>query len=108
MSAELDPELARMPWSDVRLYGWSWSDDGKDLTLRLSFRDTLKARMLTCRGAAGLSIDLSCDDHRGGPLLSWDGALTRREDGRWLLSIDFPSAGSLSLTCASLELGPLA
>ncbi len=106
MPHEADDELRKLGWCDVQLLGWQWSADGRDLSLRLRFpADGGRARELVCRWAAGLRSDLAFDERQGGPPLSWEGTLIK-ESGRWTLQFDFASAGTLRVSCESLELGP--
>ncbi len=99
-------EIAGLGWCDAQFFGFRWH--GNDLCLYITLAST-DIDELRCHWASDLKANVewarpaaSSEENplrRGGPLLTWDGALTARDDGRWALSLDFANDGSLELEC---------
>lgn len=99
-----DAAIAAMHWCDVYLSGISWSEDGRDLVLDFLMPPARRKLRLTCRWARGLRVTLDFSPDTMGFALSWDGQITRQEDGSRGVALDFGSAGQLSLVCDEVEL----
>jgi len=99
-------EIAGLSWCDAEFFGFRWH--ANDLCLYITLAST-DIEELRCHWASDLKASLewmrpadSSEEsplRRGGPLLTWDGSLTTRDDGRWALSLDFAHDGSLELEC---------
>lgn len=101
--------LLRSSWCDVTLLGMHWAEGGRDLvlTLELSGADTERKsakRVLRCRWASNVRVNLSPRGAEGGPPMTWEGSTTRTLDRGWSVHFDFAHRGELSLACSELEL----
>lgn len=98
-------ELLGLPWGDVHLSGFQWTEGGRDLAFSLLFPSggpvPDRAMTLRCRWAGDLRVDLQGD---GFPL-SWNVTFTRIERG-WKVLFDFASTGFIAVDCSGLELTP--
>lgn len=99
----VDEEVAQLNWCDVSLCRISWVEDGRDVVLDLLMPPSDRRLQLICRWVRGLQTNLEFQEDTAGYPLSWDGNVSRRDDGAWDVKFDFASTGRLSLVCQDIE-----
>ena len=100
-------ELESISWCDASLCGLQWSEDGRDLVLRVraaaAGSSVWHLYDVTCRWSEALELSLVFAAQHGGCPLTWDGAITGRGDGTYSVELDFASKGSLRLVCNEID-----
>jgi len=92
-------------WCDVVLQSIEWAEAGRDLVVEVlvpAGRVTNR-RVLVCRWAEAVLVQLAFRPGHLGPALSWDATFERLPDGKCSILFDFASDGEIRLVCASLE-----
>lgn len=104
MTSTIDERVARLNLCDLSLRDISWIEDGRDVVLTFLAPPNDAELRFVCRWARGFRATIELDPDSGGFALSWDGELSRAEDGSWNVAFDFAGAGRLSLGCQELEI----
>ena len=89
--------LTKIGFSDMRLWGLRWEADGRDLVLAVELGDGTQAEVC-CAWATNLRINITKGE-RGGPPMTWEGAIKSSSDGRHHVTFDFAGEGEVSLEC---------
>jgi len=103
-------DATSIAWSDVELRGVAWVEEGRDVVFRVRLPGTGPApereRIVICRWAEGLVLNVTIPSGVGGPPLTWNATFARRDDDRWSVNFDFAHAGEIRLTCAEVDVQP--
>ena len=103
-------EIAKLSLCDAEFRGFRWQGNDLDIYLNIGSTDITEIR---CHWASNLTTNLTWafngdsvgknPPHRGGPLLTFDGSLTRKDTDRWVLLLDFARDGTLALECEKVS-----
>ena len=98
-------------FNDATFSGLSWVGNSLHLFLELGAGDGDVGELI-CPWTSGLQLDLHWGEsersNASGTLLSVEGTARREDDGRWCIQIDFGSSGTLSFSCESVFVKPVA
>lgn len=101
-------EISDISWCDIDLIGFQWANGGRDLVLSLlpasPDRDAPETRILLCKWAAGLTVNLAFPGDHGRYPVTSDTVIEKTETGRWKIFFDFAGDGELSFTCSELAI----
>ena len=96
-------ELEKMTLSDAELESIAWTEDGRDLVLRLRHAASCVMTVITCKWTEALDVKLAFPNGRGGHPLTWGCTTAQLADGVWSLCLDFGGTGAIRLMCAEIE-----
>ena len=103
-------EISKLSLCDAEFRGFRWQNNDLDIYLNIASSDITEIR---CHWASNLTSNLKWtrNDYsvgknpprRGGPLLTFDGSLTRNDTDRWVLLLNFAHDGTLALECEKVS-----
>jgi len=106
MNSTSEVDITTIAWCDVELHGLAWVEDGRDVIFRVREPGSERDRLVVCRWAEGLVVNLVFPPGQGGRPLTWDATFARGSDGSWSVALDFAHSGEIRLKCSEVELLP--
>jgi len=101
-------DVVSIAWCDAELRGVAWVEDGRDVVFRVGLAGPEPApdreRLVVCRWAEGLVLNVTMPSGHGGQPMTWDATFHRRDDDRWSVVIDFAHRGKIRLTCSEVDI----
>lgn len=106
MKSSVREIITETPWGDVQLHGLFWMAEGRDVAFRVQLpgKESEPDRLLVCRWAQELVVNLAFGVGTGGYPLTWDVTFTHEPDDTLFILFDFAHKGEVRLRCNEIEL----
>jgi hypothetical protein len=100
-------DVTKVDWGDVELRSLAWIEDGRDLAFHVRMPGSEPPsdgdRVIVCRWAHGLVVNLTYRLGHGGFPFTWAATFTQGSDRVWSIEFDFAGEGEIHLKCNEVE-----